>query len=417
MTGEAVDAPPVVVVGLIGGQSFGSEAADRLAEAEVLVGSRRQFDLLAGSVPDGAERIDLAGPLDALLDRIDRSRSAARRVAVLASGDPGFFGIVRALGQRFGTDALEVHPAPSSTAMAFARIGTSWDDAIVVSVHGRPLDRGMGAIGPAAKAAVLTSPDNPPEAVGSWLRSAGCRDRDAVVVTRIGEPDEAVHRVDVDELADGSFDPMSVVLLLPPRLPAASPPGDPTLRWGRPETEFDHRDGMITKSEVRAVALGKLALPATGVIWDIGSGSGSVAVECALLRPGLSVTAVDRDAEQVERTRANAERHGARVDAVLGTAPEALAGLADPDRAFVGGGGIDVLDAVIDRLRPGGVVVATYAVVERAVAARERLGSLVQLGVSRSAPISDLGFRLVPENPIFVCWGPGHAAEPQEGVR
>jgi precorrin-6Y C5,15-methyltransferase (decarboxylating) len=163
---------------------------------------------------------------------------------------------------------------------------------------------------------------------------------------------------------------------------------------------------MITKPEVRAVVLAKLALPASGVVWDVGAGSGSVAVECAGLVPDLRVVAVERDPAQAARVRANARGHGVEVTVVEGQAPAALADLDDPDRVFVGGGGLDVLDAVRARLRPGGVVVATYALVERAVAARERLGSLVQLSVARAVPVADLGVRLAPENPVFVAWGP-----------
>jgi precorrin-6Y C5,15-methyltransferase (decarboxylating) len=163
---------------------------------------------------------------------------------------------------------------------------------------------------------------------------------------------------------------------------------------------------MITKAETRAVALGKLAIPAAGVLWDVGAGSGSVGIEAARLAPGLRVIAVERDVEQCRRIRDNAARHDVVVDVVQGSAPDALAGLPDPDRVFVGGGGLDVLDVALDRLRPGGAVVATYAIVDRAVEAHRRLGHLVQLGVSRGAPVADLGLRLVPENPVFVCWGP-----------
>src|SRR5690606_29443652 len=112
------------------------------------------------------------GSLDAVLDTVAARQRAGRRVCVLASGDPGFFGIVRALGERLGADRLAVHPAPSSVAMAFARLGLSWDDAAVVSAHGRPLDAAVAAVvsaahtGAGGKVAVLTSPDNPPEAVG-----------------------------------------------------------------------------------------------------------------------------------------------------------------------------------------------------------------------------------------------------------
>jgi precorrin-6Y C5,15-methyltransferase (decarboxylating) len=161
---------------------------------------------------------------------------------------------------------------------------------------------------------------------------------------------------------------------------------------------------MITKAEVRAVAIAKLRLPEAGVLWDVGAGSGSVGVECAASAPGLHVIAVEREAADCGRIRGNASRHGVRVDVVEGEAPDALADLPDPDRAFVGGGGLAVLDAVLGRLRPGGVVVATYATLDNAAAAHGRLGGLLELQVSRGKPIGD-GVRLAAENPVFVAWG------------
>ena len=254
----------------------------------------------------------------------------------------------------------------------------------------------------AAKAAVLTSPDARPEDLGRELTRLGARHRRVIVGSHLGEDGEAVAETDLAGLAGGPWDPLSVVVLLDD----ATVPAAPVLAWGLPEGDFAHREGMITKAEVRAVALGKLALPAAGVLWDVGAGSGSVAVECALLRPGLRVVAVERDREQAERVRINARDHGAPVDVVEGQAPAVLAGLPDPDRAFVGGGGIDVLDAVMDRLAPGGRVVATYAALDRAATAAGRLGHMVQLGVSRAKVLPDGGIRLGAENPVFVAWGP-----------
>jgi precorrin-6Y C5,15-methyltransferase (decarboxylating) len=208
---------------------------------------------------------------------------------------------------------------------------------------------------------------------------------------------------DLAGLAAGTFDPKSVVVL---RAAGCDGPATPTLAWGRPESAYAHRAGMITKAETRAVCLAKLALPATGVLWDVGAGSGSVAIEAAGLAPGLQVIAVEVGPEDAARIEANARTHGVAVEVVTGRAPAALADLPDPDRVFVGGGGLEVLDAALARLRPGGVVVATYALVDRAAEAWRRLGNLVQLSVARGVPVTDLGVRLAAENPVFVAWGP-----------
>lgn len=395
-------ARPIAVVGLIGGECFGAEARTAIERATVLVGSDRQLSSLDHA--PSPEAIALAGPLDGVLDAIDARRGRGERVCVLASGDPGFFGIVRALGERFGRAALVVHPAPSSIAIAFARLGMSWDDATVVSAHGRPLADAVASLKTAGKAAVLCSPDNPPQTVAAALVGSREGSNAAAVVTRIGEPDEAVFEGDLCGVAVGWFDPMSILVLIPDDRRGASGPG---LAWGVPEQEFAHRDGMITKAEVRAVALGKLALPSSGVLWDVGAGSGSVAIEAARLCPGLRVLAIERDVESATRIEENARAHQTSVEVVRGAAPEALAGLPDPDRVFVGGGGTAVLDTALERLRAGGVVVANYALVDRAVLGWQRLGNVVELSVSRGVPVGETGgVRLTAENPVFVCWGP-----------
>jgi precorrin-6Y C5,15-methyltransferase (decarboxylating) len=196
---------------------------------------------------------------------------------------------------------------------------------------------------------------------------------------------------------------MSVVLLVVPEHASDAP----SISWGRHETHFAHRDGMITKAETRAIVLGRLELPRAGVLWDVGAGSGSVGLEAATIAPGLRVYAVERVAEDATRITTNAVELGvtANVEVVVGTAPDALTGLPDPDRVFVGGGGLEVVRACWDRLAPGGRLVATFVVLDRALAAFDLLGEMVQVHVDRGVPIGDVGVRLDPMNPVFVCSG------------
>ena len=184
--------------------------------------------------------------------------------------------------------------------------------------------------------------------------------------------------------------------------------------WALPEEVFDSRDAVITKAEVRALALARLA-PGPGLlVWDVGAGSGSVAVECA--RFGAAVIAMERDALRCERVRGNAARHGADVRIVPGEAPEALAGLPDPDAVFVGGGGTAVIEAVAAR-RPARIVVA-LAAMERAGPAHAALsaagyaadGALVQ--AARLAPLPGAVHRLAATNPVFLLWATAVTTEP-----
>jgi precorrin-6Y C5,15-methyltransferase (decarboxylating) len=415
----------VALVGLQGGSSFGPGAAGALRSADTIIGTRRHLAVLPADV--AGNRVALTGSLTAVLDDAALRADQGEHVVVLTSGDPGFFGLVRLARERLGAQRLVVHPAPSSISLAFARLGEAWDDARIVSAHGRPLSAAVTAIlarGPGRdKVAVLVSPDQPPQALAAALLAAGAGDRRASICSQLGTRDEVVVHADLATVAAQTWDPLSVLVL---RAPNAA--GDPSTgsaspaslgweaqgtreapgterRWGAPEADFVHRAGMITKAEVRAVALGKLSLPTHGVVWDLGAGSGAVSAEIAALVPSLTVFAVEQDEEDVARIEQNVA--GLGVTVVHGVAPAALADLPDPDRVFVGGGGPAVLDAALARLRPGGTIVATYAALERAAVAGRRLGQLVQLSVSRGRAFgADGALRLQAENPVFICWGP-----------
>ncbi|HMG26332.1 MAG TPA: precorrin-6y C5,15-methyltransferase (decarboxylating) subunit CbiE, partial [Acidimicrobiia bacterium] len=216
----------IAVVGVSGGEPVGKEARTAIEAATVVAGSPRHLRTLA---PLGARTVPIAGPLTDVLDELERARGA---VCVLASGDPGFFGIVRVLAERVGPDRLDVHPAPSSVSLAFARLGIPWDDAAVISVHGRPLAQAARHAARHPKVAVLTAPAAPPEALGRELLALGAPHRRAAVCARLGEPEERVDVVTLEELAAGAFDALSVVVLLDGDGVASGP----TLMWGRPES-------------------------------------------------------------------------------------------------------------------------------------------------------------------------------------
>jgi precorrin-6Y C5,15-methyltransferase (decarboxylating) len=340
----------VTVIGC-DGRPFAPEATAALAAARAVVGAPRH--LAAAPIPAHAERIELKH-LDDALDAIAAHEGPT---AVLASGDPGFFGIVRALRARGITP--HVVPAVSSVADAFARIGLDWDDALVVSAHGRDPRKALAAALAHPKAAILTAPGTAP-ALARELLAAGKR---VYAVELLGTPEE---KVSVLSGETGLADPNVLISLDqhdtpgPPRW-LAGHPGAPD-GWALPEDAFGHRDSMITKPEVRALVLARLG-PAPGrTIWDVGAGSGSVAVECA--RFGAHVIAVESDPAQCDTIRRNAERHQVRVRVRHGRAPEALAGLPPADAVFAGGGDHAVLAAAI-RLASPAKVVATLAAVHR----------------------------------------------------
>jgi precorrin-6Y C5,15-methyltransferase (decarboxylating) len=310
---------------------------------------------------------------------------------VLASGDPGFFGVVRALGEIAGRERLDVHPAPSSVALAFARLGIPWDDALVVSAHGRDPRPAIHAAMRHPKVAILTEPRAPAETIVAALPG-----RNVFVAEALGTPAERVR----PGVPGETYEEPNVVLVHD-----GEPAPRPT-QWALPEDRFEHRAGMITKAEVRAVALAALG-PGTGdLVWDVGCGSGSVGIECARL--GAAVVAIDRDLEAIEQTRRNAASHGVPLRTVHGEAPMALWDLPDPDAVFLGGGTEVLLDHLIPRARR--VVVMTAAIVERIGPALDRMikagldVSASTIQASRARPIAG-GHRLAAENPVTVIVG------------
>ncbi|WP_307825737.1 precorrin-6y C5,15-methyltransferase (decarboxylating) subunit CbiE [Streptomyces sp. MBT33] len=398
---------PITVVGTGTGAPVPAEV---LAGAGLVVGGRRHLE--AAAVPPDAEQVVL-GPLAPALDAVERHLDKGGRVVVLASGDPGFFGIVRVLAERFGSGRLDVRPGVSSVAAAFARAGLTWDDAVVVSAHGRALRTAVNVCRARPKVAVLTGPGSGPAELGAALRGAG---RVLVVASALGSGAERVERVTPAEAAgrDWGAD-VSVVLCLDEtratggvRTVAGAPAG-PGL-WALDEGAFAHRDSMITKFEVRALALARLGPRLGDLVWDVGAGSGSVAVECA--RFGAAVAAVEKSADGVERIRANAAAHGVDVQVVHGSAPAALSELDDPDAVFVGGGGAD-LPAVVGACarRARRTVVVAVAALDRVPAAREALTGAgfdcdgVLLQSSRLAPLPGDVTRLAATNPVFLLWG------------
>ncbi|MFG2646168.1 precorrin-6y C5,15-methyltransferase (decarboxylating) subunit CbiE [Streptomyces sp. NPDC048436] len=420
----------ITVVGTGTGAPLDATALEAVRTAGLVVGARRHID--AAGPPPGTPRVVL-GPLAPALDAIEEQPALSAKdtasggVVVLASGDPGFFGIVRALAERFGPEALDIRPGVSSVATAFARIGLPWDDAVVVSAHGRELRTAVNACRAHPKVAVLTGPGSGPAELGAEL-ARRCDNRVLVVAHALGDPEhERVERVTLAEAAARDWgDGVSVVLCLDeeralaPVRTFAGPHLSPT-RWALEEGEFTHRDSMITKFEVRALALARLG-PRTGdLVWDIGAGSGSVAVECA--RFGAAVVAVEKTSDGVERVRANAAAHGVDVRAVHGAAPTVLSDLSDPDAVFIGGGGRELPDIVTACARRARrTVVVAMAAMDRVPAVRAALAGAgfdcdgVLLQSSRLAPLPGGVSRLAAANPVFLVWGDRPSSSLPEGV-
>ncbi len=389
----------ITVIGM-DGSPLAPAASAALAAATLVVGGRRQ---LAAAPPPPAAAVVELGPLEPALAALAGHHGDA---VVLASGDPGFFGILRSLRER-GLECA-VRPAVSSVALAFARAGLSWDDAQVASAHGRAPRRAVNLCRAHPKVAVLTGPGCGPAELGAAL--AGWRRR-LVVAEHLGTPAERITACPAAEAAGRDWADPNVVLVLAEQPPSGGPgwrwpPAGAHGGWALPDEDFCQQDAVITKAEVRALALARLAPGPGRLIWDVGAGTGSVGIECARL--GAAVIAVERDPRRARLVRDNARRHGVDVRVVEGEAPEALTGLPAPDAVFVGGGGAGVVGAV-PAAKPARVVVA-LAAIDRVAPACSVLagagyavdGTLLQ--AARLSPLPGGVHRLDAINPVFVLW-------------
>ena len=342
---------------VIGVSGSGISGAQRqiLARCRTIVASSRYRHLAEGLA---AELIPIA-PVKKALAAI-RERLGSGEEGVLASGDPLFFGIARTLLEEFGRDRVEIFPGLSAMQLACARFKIPWDDAGFVTLHGRGSEA-LFRLLRHPKLVIFTDDSQPPnrlagefrqylELVGAEKILAGSR---IFVGENLGGTNERLTEGTIAEIAARTFEPLNLMIFTRPA--AAGSPGAPL---GLREQELAHSRGLITKDEIRAVALHRLNLPREGVFWDLGAGSGSVSIEAARLCPGLSIYAVEKQAEQLANIRKNIVAFETfNVLPMAGEAPEVLGGLPDPDRVFIGGSGGKlggIIMAALARLKKGG---------------------------------------------------------------
>lgn len=366
----------IIGIGDDGRDGLTASAKQIIEQAEVLFGGART---LAAVAHESAQRVEFKGDLESVVDKI--SSNPDSRIVILATGDPLFYGTARYLCDRLGKDRFEVVPHVSSMQLAFARVKESWDEAYLTNLANQSLERVVERVRTAEKVGLFTTEETPPAAVANALLDRQIDYFSAYVCENLGSPDERVTQCELRELADQEFSELNVVILV--RKPDV--PDRPTQRiglrlFGNPDEAFlqsKPKRGLLTPAEVRAIALAELDIGPASVVWDVGAGSGSVAVEAAQISSGGSVYALEMDAEDYQLISQNAERFGVtNLTAILGQAPDAWQGLPDPDAIFVGGTGRTVpkiVEEAFARLKKGGRLVATVGSVENVATVSEVL--------------------------------------------
>jgi precorrin-6Y C5,15-methyltransferase (decarboxylating) len=351
-----------------------------LATSDLILGAASIVSLLS-DLP--ARKVVLDPDMTVALRQV-RDALGARNPVLASSGDPLFYGVARYLCDRLGKESFEVLPHVSSMQLAFARVKESWEDAYLTNLAGRPIEAVIDRIRTAEKVGLFSSDEFPPSRLARELLDRGIDYFRAFVCENLGSPDERVTQAELAELAAMDFNPLNVLILVrKPNRPDRASRASRHRLFGNPDDAFSQalpKRGLITQAEVRAIALAQLDIRATSIVWDIGAGSGSVAIEAAQLAHLGTVYAIEPEPADVVLIQSNADSFGVpNVKTVLGRAPEVLAGLPEPDAVFVGGTGRQadqVLNVAYQRLCAGGSLAMSVATIEGLASAYHALKAL-----------------------------------------
>ena len=395
----------IYIIG-IDGSELPARHKELLRRCSLILTSSR----LAAFVGDSLAEVRPITPLDQAFTKIAEVIPSGN-IAVLASGDPLFFGIGTRIIERFGRERVRVFPALSSLQQAFARFGMGWHDAAVVSLHGRTAQHIPGLLLARRKTFIFTdrrhSPNRIAASILEYLHLIGeenirknCR---LHVAENLGSAQEKISSGSLDEIAGMRCGDLNVLCVLLPEIPERPV-------FGLYEDEISHSRGLITKDEVRAATLHRLRLPRRGVFWDIGGGSGSISMEAAAMHRELEVYTVEHNGAELENIKENIRRFSLfNIIPVAGRAADMIGALPDPDAVFVGGSGGE-LESIIresaSRLHKGGRLIVngvTARTTEEAPALMGAQGMTVTsstIEVTRTGPDGPLGF-----NPITIMVG------------
>ena len=400
---------PVTIIGIgMTVEDLTARHLEIIDQAEILVGGKRLLNHFKKST---ARKKLIGRDIDSVIHFISQEMKK-KQVVVLASGDPMFFGIGRRLVDAIGAKNTRVYPNISSVAAAFARIKEPWDDVQVISLHGRKNEALLfNSLEEGNKIAVFTDPNNNPAWLAARLLKNQIINYEICVLEAMGSETEKVNWYPLATAAQMKFADPNMVVLKP------RPPGTKDTRplvLGGPESWYHHQNGLITKSEIRAISLAKLRLATDHILWDLGAGSGSIAIEAALFIKRGRIFAVEKKSERVAQIKSNKKRFGiGNLTAVQAHLPRGLEELPRPDRIFIGGGGKHlkfIITAAAQYLKPQGAMVINTVLIPNVDAARLTLEKLgfetdiiqVQINRRRQMPWAE---RLEALNPVWIVSG------------
>lgn len=404
----------VYVIGVApdGASSLTPQARRLVNRAEIVFGGKRLLDVFPSLT---GEKFTIRNNLAEVADSI-KINLGQKRMVVLASGDPNFYGIASYLTGKLGKGAVEIIPNVSAMQVAFARIRESWEDAALVSVHSRPIEAIVETVRSNRKIGIFTDDEHTPAAIARVLLEHGVDGYQAYVCQNLGRKDEKVIETDLPGLGETECSPLNILILL--KVQPKKPAGALYSRWlGIPDEEFHQRrpkEGLITKQEVRAVSLVKMHLTDESLLWDIGAGSGAVSIEASFLVRKGRIYAIEKNAADVAIIKKNLQKFRVpNVEVVHAFAPDNLGKLPAPTTVFIGGSGgrmEEILEVASRRLKAGGRIVISIAslenlnVVVNALKARGFVTEVTLVNIARNTGVMELT-RFEALNPVFVVTG------------
>ncbi|MEX3775291.1 precorrin-6y C5,15-methyltransferase (decarboxylating) subunit CbiE [Pseudomonas sp. MYb118] len=376
----------VIGIGEDGFKGLGKNARHALLRASRIFGGQRHLDLLPPCIRGARQTWPSPFSLEPLLALRDEP------VCVLASGDPMFFGVGASLARQLPPEQMLILPAPSSCSLAAARMGWPLQDVVTLSLVARPLAALNAQLSGGVRLLVLSNDGHSPAAVAALLRERGFGPSRMTVLEHLGGPTERR----VDGLAEDWTDtPVADLNLLAIDCIASADAPRLSRLAGLPDSAFEH-DGQLTKRDVRAITLARLAPVPGELLWDVGAGSGSIGIEWMRAHPSCRALAIEANKGRQALIEHNRDTLGVPgLQLIRGKAPQALAGLERPDAIFIGGGVTreGVLDACWAQLKPGGRLVANAVTLQSEVtlmAWRERHGGeLTRIHIAQAQPLGD----------------------------
>ena len=402
----------IIGIGINGKDDLSDKALKIIESSDILFGGERHLSCF----PDfKGERFAIKSNLKDVVQHIKDNKN--KRITVLASGDPGFYGIADYLTKNLGNDDIEIIPNISSMQWAFAKIKETWHDAEIVSSHGRGIENIIEAARHNNKIGIFTSSGDEPKKIAEALIKSNLNNFIAYMCEDIGSTEEKIESYPLNKVASKSFSPLNIMILTKVAQGGIiDKETNPQIEgiFGLPDESFIHSAGLITKEEIRAISLAKMRISENSVVWDIGACSGSVAIESGRIAKMGKVYAIEKKRERIEQIKENIKNFSMKnIEVIEGEAPDCLKGLPEPDTVFIGGSSSRlkaILEVCSKSMKNRGRVIINAITLDTIKTATDSLKwlnmpfEIVSVNIAKSKGISDSIF-FEAQNPVYIISG------------